>query len=255
MRQEREAFDAALLGQHHVGHHRDPQQETAGVAWEEVFAEGVRCEVVVTSVGAHPNGAAIGIRRSGPVLSMKVYAPSNTFANLRLGALFGINVVTADQLDLVARCALKGHGDSTPELLDEELEWLQGVPVLYDVSCRFVARVTERVEVRGGDELGPFLRARIHAAVIEGQGDPVRPLVRPGPPLLEGLIAATRLPLAQGRVREQLLSTVREAVQSSQGLLSAPHPLPYKAGHPDGVLATLLLQEALARAGEAPRRG
>ncbi len=254
MRQEREAFDSALVGGGAVAHHPAPEQERAPLQWQQMFPQGVVIETVVTSLGDHPNAAAIGIRRVGEHLMLRLFSPSNTFDTLRVGTRFGVNIVTADQLDLVARAALKGHGDSTPELFDDELEWSEGIPMLFDVAARLHARVVERGEITGSDDFGPFRKAKVRAQVEAAEGDVVVPLRRPGPPLLEALVAASRLQVAPKALRGQLQEAIEAGLRASAALQKDPHPIHYKEGHPDGWMTHLLLAEALGRAEHAWER-
>ena len=176
---------------------------------EGTFVEGKLYEVVVTTVrdrgkGA-PNASAMGIAREGMAFNMRSYKGSDTFNNLRALKRLGINIVTADQVDFLARAALIGWGTEEAEFAPEEYENMRGFPFLKAAIIQLDCKVEDWTENYGQDDFGDY-----HIATFQAVPDAFKaktactPVERGTSAVLEALVFATRWKVAEGELKEFL---------------------------------------------------
>lgn len=188
----------------------------------DLFVEGRTYEVVVTTVrkkgkGA-PNAAAMGVVRQGSDLQMRVFKGTDTFDNLRKLRRIGVNVVTVDEVDLLARAALFGWHSGEEEFPADRYENLRGFPFLKAAAVHLDCKVEGWTETYGKDEYGSYHVATFKAVVERHRvvkGGTV-PLTRDGSPILEALVATTRWRVSEGGVREFLRERIERALADAK---------------------------------------
>lgn len=188
---------------------------------ERLFEIGKQYEIVGTTVGkkgkGKANAAALGIVWDGLAFTMKVFKGSDTFRNLRGLRRIGVNVVTLDDVHLIARSALIGWNTDEQEFVREDYVYTRGFPFLKDAAIHIDCSVDDWIENYGTDELGSYhisnLRAVPERSRVNREG--ASPIRRDDSPIMEAMIFVTRWHVTEGKtkvfLREKVEAHLKEA--------------------------------------------
>ena len=194
------------------------------------FREGKSYEVIITTVnklgvlGEVPNAAAIGTTVRDGELGFKVYKGTNSYENLEEDPRFGINVVTHEEIDLVARAALFGWGSDEPEFDADDYEVFDRLPFLKAASVQLSCVMRDIDHEKGNDDHGGYELMTFKAVVkdertLKGE---VRPIERGSSPVLEALVDVTRWRISAPELKEGLKRGVEKHIERARGEGSEP---------------------------------
>jgi hypothetical protein len=218
------------------------QLKSVGSSTEQLeqlgIEEGRWYETIVTTNGSHINAAAIGIRRVGEKLNMKIYELSNTFENFQKAkergedTRFAINIIDTSQLDLLCWAALKGWGSPIPEFPKDDFDTVSEAPIMKDAHVSIICQPEEQEIETFKDSYGKSTRLKLTAKVIEiivNDEDDFTPISRsPEEPLIEALVYATKFKIAKGAMKDKCRGRVEELLE--------------QAGRPNDVAHTLTME-------------
>jgi hypothetical protein len=174
---------------------------------EKTFVEGKTYEVVVTTLRdkgkGSPNAAAIGVVRRGQDLHMKVFKGSDTFENLKGLKKLGINIITIQNINVIAQAALRGWGSPEAEFEPDQYENMRGFPFLKKAAVQIDCQAEDWTEQSGKDDFGQFHTATFkpvpEAYRINDENG--RPVEKGTTVVLEALVFATRWKVATGELK------------------------------------------------------
>lgn len=179
-----------------------------------MFEAGRQYEVVGTTLGdrgkGKANAAALGVTWDGESFGLRVFKGSDTFRNLRGLRRLGINVVSMDEVHLIARSALVGWDTDEDEFEEDDYVHNRGFPFLKEASAHIDCTVDDWTENYGQDDIGSY-HVAIFKAVPERarvMKDGVMPVERSGNPIIEAMVMVTRWQVTEGRTREYLREKV-----------------------------------------------
>ena len=188
-----------------------------------LFSDAKDYEVIVTTVnklgvlGDVPNAAAIGLKvRDG--LCLKVYKGTNTYDNLDEDPRFGINVVTQDEMDLLARAALYGWGSDEPEFDADDYEIFDGMPFLKAAAVQLSCEMKDKDREKGNDDHGGYELMVFKANVKDKRflRKDARPIERGSSPVLDALVDVTRWSISAPALKEVLREKVEKDIERAR---------------------------------------
>ncbi len=170
----------------------------------------VTYETIVTTTNSLPNAAAIGISLIDDMIQMKVFAGTNTYSNVKRNRRFAVNFVSKDQLDLLIKAALTGHGSKEREFPNEHYLYDEGIPHLIQVKNYLLCEVEQSTEKQMKDKIGRCDVLEIKARILKCiAGEDVSPIIMKENPLVEALIHATRYSISKGKVKADYKKKVK----------------------------------------------
>jgi len=185
------------------------------------FSEGNSYEVIITTVnklgvlGEVPNAAAIGMTVRGGELRFRVHKGTNTYENLEEDPRFGINMVTHDEIDLVARAALYGWGSAEPEFDADDYEIFDRLPFLKAASVQISCEMNDVDREKGNDDHGGY-EVMTFGAVVKDERvlkKEAGPIERGSSPVLEALVNVTRWSISDPKLKKDLRAEVEKDIE------------------------------------------
>lgn len=174
-------------------------------------------EAIVLTTNAHINAAAIGVYSEGKIYRMRVFANSNTYANLSKNDYFSINFVGEERIGLLVRSALLGHNNEYQEIKNEEILFWHDVPYLKEAHT-IIARVLSRESREIEDWVGKTSCLIVSAIEVEKIGEACGRISRQKfIPILECAVLASKYFDAKAEAKLKIRREVANILASISG--------------------------------------
>ncbi len=166
-------------------------------------------EGILVSSGESINSAAIGAEIEDSTLGCQIYRPSDTARNLNEGSRFTFSL-TDDPL-LFFKGALTGHDSPTEEEIEpEDLEEKDGFYHPEEANRVYFCEVKKFGEMSQEDEYGEAKIKLVEAEVLDVEGEDDH--IGRDDPLVDAMVHATRMYVADEAQREELEKKIREVL-------------------------------------------
>ncbi len=169
-------------------------------------------EGIVVSWDDFLNAAAMGGDLEGKSITLRVYRPCDTAENLSVGSRFTFSLSCSHEL--FYKAALTGHNRTGYSELDkDELQKSEGYFFPKHATKTYFCEVIDQEETHEKDEYGEARIKRIRGEILEERGEE-KGLSREDP-LLNAMVHATRLPLADERQKRLLTKKIESLLEKS----------------------------------------
>ncbi|MFO7792397.1 MAG: DUF447 family protein [Candidatus Saliniplasma sp.] len=172
-----------------------------------------RYEGILVTWNSHMNTSAAGARLEEGFIELDIYHPSDSARNLRKNPRFTFSLV--DDPSLFYKASLKGHDEpGYQELAEDLMENKAGFYYPQTASIVHLCEVSDLQDYELEDELGKTTVSKVNARIIEKFGE--GRYIQREDPLVDSMVYATRVPLAEGKYKEKLKEKIYKILENKE---------------------------------------
>ncbi len=170
-------------------------------------------EGILVTWNEHINASAAGADIEGHTISLDIYRPSDAAENLTSNDRFTFSLT--DDPRLFFQAALTGHNSGKSELDDRELHHEEEFWWPKNATSVHLCSVEKREETKMSDEYGETRLLAVKGTIEERRSQ--GPYIERENPLVDAMVHASRLHVAEGMQKEKLKEKIKELLKNEDG--------------------------------------